>query len=80
MLAYADDTKAPPRKRTKAGDLDTDSVTSKIHEKHRERKLKDLTVPEIKCYLKSHNLPVGGKKDELVARLSDLLKKSNTGA
>ena len=40
---------------------------------HSGGKLKDLTIPEIKCYLKTQKQPVGGKKEELLARLRKLL-------
>lgn len=35
--------------------------------------LKSLKVPELKAFLSSRNLPVGGKKDELIARVTDAL-------
>ncbi len=56
------------------GDLDISCITAKVHERHREGRLKELTVPEIKCYLKAHKIPVGGKKEELMARLAFHLK------
>ena len=32
-----------------------------------------LSVPEIKCFLKAHNKTLGGKKAELLERLSTVL-------
>lgn len=34
-----------------------------------------LTMPELKCYLKAEAQPIKGKKDELVARVQEVLGK-----
>ena len=65
--------KAPIRKRTKVEDLDLAAVETKVRRKHAEGKLDVLTIPEIKCFLRAHKMPVGGKKAEIVARLAACL-------
>ena len=65
-----------PRNRTKAGDLDVAAVETKIKAKHAEQQLGKLSIPEIKCFLKAKNLPVGGKKGDLLERLVRFLNDS----
>jgi hypothetical protein len=36
-------------------------------------KLQELSIPEMQCRLKSHKLPVGGKKSDLEARILNAL-------
>ena len=65
-----------PRQRKKADDIDLAEVEKKIQEKFAAGKLADLSVPELKCFLKARKLPVGGKKSDLVAKVEPLLTKS----
>ncbi len=65
-----------PRQRKKADDIDLAEVERKIQEKFAAGKLADLSIPELKCFLKARKLPVGGKKSDLVARVEPLLTKS----
>ena len=65
-----------PRQRKKADDVDLADVERKIKEKFAARKLQDLSVPELKCFLKAHKLPVGGKKSDLISRIEPVLAKS----
>lgn len=37
--------------------------------------LKELTVVELKSYLAAHNLPVSGKKEDLIKRISSHMGK-----
>ena len=69
----AENAEAATRKRPKAANVDLTAVTSKIQQKESDGRLKELTIAELKCYLKAHKKPVGGKKEELVARLIELL-------
>lgn len=64
-----------PRQRKKADDIDLAEVEKKIQEKFGAGRLQDLSVPELKCFLKARKLPVGGKKSDLVARIEPLLGK-----
>jgi hypothetical protein len=77
--AAAEATTAPakaPRQRKKADDIDLAEVGRKIQEKFAAGKLADLSIPELKRFLKARKLPVGGKKSDLVARVEPLLTKS----
>ncbi|KAL0019186.1 hypothetical protein WJX77_001417 [Trebouxia sp. C0004] len=65
-----------PRQRKKADDIDLAEVEKKIQEKFAAGKLADLSIPELKCFLKARKLPVGGKKSDLVTRVEPLLTKS----
>ena len=65
--------KAPPRKRTKAEDLDMAQVEAKVREKHAIGQLDKLSIPELKCFLKARKQPLGGKKADLVARVTEVL-------
>lgn len=73
MALLAGEGKPLSRKRPKAVDLDVAALSSKVQQLGREGKLKILTVPELKCYLKAHNKPVGGKKDQLIDRLLECI-------
>ncbi|GMH40134.1 hypothetical protein BSKO_08038 [Bryopsis sp. KO-2023] len=67
---------APPKKRAKAGDLDPKSIEGKVRELlDAGKKLVSLSVPEMKCFLKSKKLPVGGKKAILQERIMEFLAK-----
>lgn len=63
------------RQRKKADDMDLAEVEKKIQEKFAAGKLADLSIPQLKCFLKAHKLPVGGKKSDLIARVEPLLTK-----
>ena len=67
-------TKAP-RQRKKAEDIDLAEVEKKIHEKQAAGRLQDVSIPELKCFLKARKLPVGGKKSDLLTRVEPLLVK-----
>ena len=73
--ATAAPTKAP-RQRKKAEDVDLAEVEKKIHEKQAAGRLQDLSIPELKCFLKARKLPLGGKKSDLLARVEPLLTKA----
>ncbi|GAX84724.1 hypothetical protein CEUSTIGMA_g12146.t1 [Chlamydomonas eustigma] len=62
------------RKRTKASDLDCNTVIGKVLAKHAVGNLKDLNVPEMQCFLRARKQPVGGRKAELEERITSLLK------
>ena len=64
-----------PRQRKKADDIDLAVVEKKVIEKHATGSLTDLSIPEIKCFLKARKVPVGGKKADLISRLEPLLSK-----
>lgn len=44
-----------------------------IREKLTAGKMKDVSVPEMQCFLKAHKQAVGGKKADLEARVAALL-------
>ncbi|KAL3140035.1 hypothetical protein ABBQ38_004316 [Trebouxia sp. C0009 RCD-2024] len=62
-----------PRQRKKAEDIDLAEVEKKIREKQAAGRLQDISIPELKCFLKARKLPVGGKKAELLARAEPML-------
>ncbi|KAL3154065.1 hypothetical protein ABBQ32_013608 [Trebouxia sp. C0010 RCD-2024] len=62
-----------PRQRKKADDIDLAEVEKKVCEKQAAGRLQDISIPELKCFLKARKLPVGGKKAELLARVEPLL-------
>ncbi len=64
-----------PRQRKKADDMDLAEVEKKVQEKFAAGRLQDLSIAELKCFLKAHKLPVGGKKSDLVSRVEPLLAK-----
>jgi hypothetical protein len=55
-------------------------VTAKVLAMHVAGTLGKLTIPELKAYLKSLRLPVGGKKGELEERARQALGGAATGA
>lgn len=65
-----------PRQRKKAEDIDLAEVEKKLHEKQAAGRLQDVSIPELKCFLKARKLPVGGKKSDLLARVEPLLVKA----
>ena len=64
-----------PRQRKKADDIDLGEVEKKIQQKFAAARLQDLSIPELKCFLKARKLPVGGRKSDLIARVEPLLAK-----
>ena len=64
---------AVKKPRIKASDLDAAAVDAKVASKHACGCLKDLSVPEMQCYLRTRKQPVGGKKADLEQRLLSLL-------
>ena len=65
-----------PRQRKKAEDIDLAEVEKMLHEKQAAGRLQDVSIPELKCFLKARKLPVGGKKSDLLARVEPLLVKA----
>ena len=65
-----------PRQRKKAEDIDLAEVEKKMHEKQAAGRMQDVSIPELKCFLKARKLPVGGKKSDLLARVEPLLVKA----
>eukprot|EP00951_Prasinocladus_malaysianus_P023910 scaffold204752_cov20-Prasinocladus_malaysianus.AAC.1 len=54
----------PARNTTESHDFDALAASGK---------LKTLKVPELKAFLSMHKLPVGGKKEDLIARITSYL-------
>ena len=50
-------------------DVDAAAVEVKVTSLRAEGKLMNLTVPELKTWLKARKLAVGGKKADLLSRL-----------
>ena len=48
-------------------------VEAKVREKAAQGKLSDLTIPDMKCFLKGRKLAVAGKKADLVASVGESL-------
>ena len=61
--------RAPPR----TSSLDAAQIEAKVQQMHADGLQAKLSVPEIKVFLKSRKLPVGGKKADLLLRLSSAL-------
>ncbi|KAK9810009.1 hypothetical protein WJX72_003309 [[Myrmecia] bisecta] len=70
QTAAAGEGQPPARKRTKVDDLEASAVEAKVVEKQAAGKLADLSIPELKCWLKARKLPLGGKKADLVQRVT----------
>ena len=70
---------AAARKRTKASDLDLAAVAAKVAEKHAAGGLKELSMPEMQCYLRAAKLAVSGKKADLEARITAQLGGGTAG-
>ena len=73
----AGDTAAGPARpraaRPKAAELDAAQVQAKIMALYAKGQQQKLTLPEIKCFLRAHKVPVGGNKADLLVRVKDLL-------
>eukprot|EP00884_Botryococcus_braunii_P007557 jgi/Botrbrau1/16802/Bobra.150_2s0030.1 len=63
----------PARKRARAADLDAGDVEIKVKEYYARDQLSKLTVNELKNFLSSRQLPVGGKKSDLIGRVQTAL-------
>lgn len=63
----------PPKPRAPPKELVLEEVVGKVRAAHAAGKLGSLTIPEMKCYLKSLKKPVGGKKAELEERVASAL-------
>ncbi|GAB2235562.1 hypothetical protein Droror1_Dr00025991 [Drosera rotundifolia] len=71
-----EDNNEPSRKRkAEPDDAVKDSAKYDWHELADSGKLKDLTVAELKSYLVANNLPVSGKKEVLISRISTHMRK-----
>jgi len=57
------------------GGDDDDEEKIDFEAKHASGELKKLTIPQLKIYLKQNRLTQGGKKDELIQRISDHIEK-----
>ena len=68
------DATAGKKPRVKASDLDATAVDAKVTSKYACGSLKDLSIPEMQCFLRSKGQPVGGKKAELEQKLFLLLQ------
>ena len=74
--ATADTAAGPARPRAarpKAAELDAAQVQAKIMALYAKGQQQKLTLPEIKCFLRAHKVPVGGNKADLLVRVKDLL-------
>ena len=70
--APAADKAEPPRKRTKPGDLDVANVLEKVASCLMSQQLQQLSVPELKCYLKAKKVACSGNKAALIARVTGI--------
>lgn len=52
---------------------DSSDVNSKVMLFHSSGKLQSLTVTDLKCFLDSKRMRVGGKKEELIQRVTTML-------
>ncbi|KAI0498806.1 hypothetical protein KFK09_019701 [Dendrobium nobile] len=52
---------------------DSSDVNSKVFDFHARGKLQSLTVSDLKCFLASKKMKVGGKKEELIGRVTAML-------
>lgn len=64
-----------PRKRQKAADIDLEELKGRVLQLQETGKCSELTIPELKSYLQFRGKTVGGKKGDLLARLSELFDK-----
>ena len=65
--------KAAPRAQQKAAPLDAAQVEAKVRQMYADGLQNKLSVPEIKAILKARKVPLGGKKADLLVRLSTAL-------
>ena len=70
--------KAAQRAPPKSSNLDPAQIEAQVKQMCADGLLARLSVPEIKVFLKARKQPVGGRKADLLARLSGVL--SGTGA
>ena len=70
--------KAAPRAQQKAPALDAAHVEAKVKQMYVDGLQHKLSVPEIKAFLKARKQPLGGKKADLLVRLSAALSGSGT--
>jgi hypothetical protein len=68
---------APAKPRAKAADVDIAALD--VGALHAAGSLSKLTIPQLKAVLKSHKLPVSGKKGELEQRLREHLEGGKVG-
>ncbi|KAK1307591.1 hypothetical protein QJS10_CPA09g00370 [Acorus calamus] len=64
-----------PNKRAKQH-VDPSDITTKVNDYYKRSQLGSLTVPELKCFLVTKKAKVGGKKEDLIQRVVDLLGDS----
>jgi len=60
------------KKRTTVA-IDPTALDEKVRDCHSKGNLKSLTVPELKSFLSANKIKVGGKKEELIQRITSLL-------
>jgi len=53
--------------------IDPTALDEKVRDCHSKGNLKSLTVPELKSFLSANKTKVGGKKEELIQRITSLL-------
>lgn len=67
--------KPSAKPRVKASDIDLAALKTKVDASQAAGQISKLTVPELRAWLKSNGMAVGGKKMELETRLLDCLRK-----
>ncbi|KAL9263747.1 ATP-dependent DNA helicase 2 subunit KU70-like protein [Drosera capensis] len=70
-----DSSEASRKRKAEPDDPVKESAKYNWHELADSGKLKDLTVAELKSYLVANNLPVSGKKEVLISRISTHMQK-----
>ena len=73
-----DELEAPRAKKPRAAKIETPETTADWLVLHERGSLGGLTNPVLKGYCTSNKLPVGGKKDDLVERISAHLAERAT--
>ncbi|KAK1302350.1 hypothetical protein QJS10_CPB12g01466 [Acorus calamus] len=53
--------------------VDPSDITTKVNDYYKRGQLGPLTVPELKFFLVAKKAKVGGKKEDLIQRVVDLL-------
>lgn len=67
--------KRTTKKEAKVDEGDSKDLDKKVKEKFAASALQDLTIPELKSFLKFRKAQVGGKKADLLFRTEAILKK-----
>lgn len=72
-LLFPQDSKPGLKKRVNSRDLDPTTVTLRVRAKANAQSLQELTVSEMKCFLKAVQQTTGGRKSELQLRIMKYL-------